>query len=105
MGGCISPDLDSVATSKERCEQLLALMATALNRLLGKENRPLQQELVVEHWAGFGERDVALQAFIDALPGEGRQNLIRLGRQFVKLLRGEVVTGPADPDALMPWGE
>ena len=103
--GCIDPDLDAAITSAARRDELLAMMSAALLRLQGQGGPSLRQDLVVENWVGFGERNVTLQEFIDTTPEEGRRNLLRLGRQFMKLLRGEVVTVASDRDAAIPWGE
>jgi hypothetical protein len=103
--GCIDPELDAAITSAARRNALVAIMSAALPRVQGQGGRSLRPDLVVENWVGFGERNVPLQEFIDATSEEGRGNLLRLGRQFMKLLRGEVVTVASDRDAIMPWGD
>ena len=103
--GCIDPDLDAAVASEARRDELLAMMSAALLRLQEPGNPSPLQDLLVENWVGFGERNVKLQDFIDRTPDVGRSNLLRLGRQFIKLLRGELVTVASDRDANMPWGE
>jgi hypothetical protein len=95
--GCISPNIDDFITSEERRYELIQISEQAITHLSASNT---DRDLKIEQWVGYGLRDTTLNTFLSSLSAVGQTNLIKTGRQFIKLLRGQVTSGVSDIEAV-----